>query len=126
MPDGSTAYTRDGEFHLNNQGQLVTKQGYAVNSSGGTLAFDPDNPAPINISADGEVSQGTDIKGNIAVTEFGNLKAVSLGNGGFFQAGAAALAQAGHHDECAAGFRGAIQHLAHAGDGQSHHRHADV
>jgi len=90
MPDGSTAYTRDGEFTLNNQGQLVTKQGYAVNSSGGTLAFDPNNPAPIDISASGEVSQGTDIKGSIAVTEFGNLKAVSLGNGGFFQAGAAA------------------------------------
>ncbi len=29
MPDGSTAYTRDGEFTLNSQGQLVTKQGYA-------------------------------------------------------------------------------------------------
>lgn len=90
MPDGSTTYTRDGEFAVNSQGQLVTKQGYAVVSSGGALTFDPNNSAPIDISANGEVSQGTDIKGSIAVTEFGNLKALSLGNGGFFQASPAA------------------------------------
>src|SRR5437868_6798651 len=30
MPDGATAYTRDGEFQMNASGQLVTKQGHAV------------------------------------------------------------------------------------------------
>jgi len=30
MPDGSTAYTRDGAFQLNAQGQLVTNGGYVV------------------------------------------------------------------------------------------------
>ena len=34
MPDGSTAYTRDGEFQLNSQGQLTTKQGYPVIGNG--------------------------------------------------------------------------------------------
>jgi flagellar basal body rod protein FlgG len=84
-PDGSKAYTRDGEFELNNQGQLVTKQGYPVSSSGGTLTFDPNNTAPIAVSTDGQVSQGGDVKGSIAVTEFANMKGVSLGAGGYFQ-----------------------------------------
>lgn len=86
LPDGSKAYTRDGEFQLNNQGQLTTKQGYPVVSNGGTLTFDPNNSAAINISPEGEVSQGTDSKGKIAVTEFGDLKALTMGNGGFFLA----------------------------------------
>ena len=86
MPDGSNGYTRDGEFQLNNQGQLITKQGYPVVSTGGTLTFDPNNSATINISSDGQVSQGADIKGKISVTEFGNLKALTMGNGGFFRA----------------------------------------
>jgi flagellar basal-body rod protein FlgG len=30
MPDGRTAYTRDGGFNLDSQGQLVTKEGYLV------------------------------------------------------------------------------------------------
>ena len=30
MPDGTTAYTRDGTFSLNSQGQLVTQSGYQV------------------------------------------------------------------------------------------------
>src|SRR3954447_1485507 len=29
-PDGTTAYTRDGSFHLDSQGQLVTSSGYAL------------------------------------------------------------------------------------------------
>jgi flagellar basal-body rod protein FlgG len=30
MPDGTTSYTRDGSFQINQDGQLVTKQGYTV------------------------------------------------------------------------------------------------
>lgn len=30
MPDGSTSYTRDGSFQLDNQGQLVTASGYPI------------------------------------------------------------------------------------------------
>lgn len=28
MPDGTVSYTRDGSFHLNSDGQIVTSQGY--------------------------------------------------------------------------------------------------
>jgi flagellar basal body rod protein FlgG len=86
MPDGSKAYTRDGEFKLNAQGILTTKQGYPVLTNGGPITFDPNNPVPINVSSDGQVSQGADAKGTIAVTEFGNLKGVTMGNGGYFMA----------------------------------------
>src|SRR6185369_5788974 len=30
MPDGTTAYTRDGSFHVDHNGALVTSNGYAV------------------------------------------------------------------------------------------------
>jgi flagellar basal body rod protein FlgG len=86
MPDGSTAYTRDGEFELNNQGRLTTKQGYPVASTGGTLTFDPSNSATINVSAKGDVSQGGDSKGKLSITEFGNVNALTMGNGGYYLA----------------------------------------
>jgi flagellar basal body rod protein FlgG len=86
LPDGSKAYTRDGEFKLNSQGQLISKQGYPVASAGGSMTFDPNNTAPIDISPSGEVSQGADIKGQLAVTEFGNLKALTMGAAGLFTA----------------------------------------
>jgi flagellar basal body rod protein FlgG len=86
MPDGSTAYTRDGEFKVNNQGQLSTKQGYPVAGVGGNIRVDPASSVPIHISADGVVSQGAENRGRIAVTEFGNMKALSMGSGGYFYA----------------------------------------
>ena len=82
MPDGSKGYTRDGEFMLDAQGQLVTKQGYAVLSDAGPLRFDPNNKAPITISSEGEVSQGPDIKGKMTIAEFPkpqNLTALGRG-----------------------------------------------
>jgi flagellar basal-body rod protein FlgG len=30
MPDGTNAYTRDGSFQTNAQGQLVTSSGYQI------------------------------------------------------------------------------------------------
>jgi flagellar basal-body rod protein FlgG len=33
MPDGTTAYTRDGSFQLNENGQIVTADGYIVQPS---------------------------------------------------------------------------------------------
>src|ERR1019366_10008317 len=50
------------------------------------LTCDPNNTAPISISPEGQVSQGADLKGKIAVTEFGNLQALTMSNGGFFRA----------------------------------------
>jgi len=86
MPDGSKGYTRDGEFKLNSQGQMVTKQGFPVMTDSGPLTFDPNNTSPIDVSASGEVSQGIDIKGTMQITEFGNPKALTMTNGSYFAA----------------------------------------
>jgi flagellar basal body rod protein FlgG len=70
LANGSSAYTRDGEFRLNAQGQLTTKQGYPVLGDSGLIQIDPNNPAPIVISPSGEVSQGTDQLGRIRPVNF--------------------------------------------------------
>jgi flagellar basal-body rod protein FlgG len=52
LPDGTLAYTRDGSFQLDNQGNLVTSSGYAV-QPGITI---PANTTSVTIAADGTVS----------------------------------------------------------------------
>src|ERR1700683_5621859 len=37
MPNGSTVYTRDGEFQVTSKGQLVTKDGYPVLGTSGPI-----------------------------------------------------------------------------------------
>src|SRR5215207_7619384 len=49
MPDGSAAYTRDGSFQVNAQGQLVTQNGYVL-QPGITV---PATAQAINLSNDG-------------------------------------------------------------------------
>lgn len=52
MPDGTTGYTRDGAFQVNNQGQLVTNNGFLV-QPGITI---PANATSITVGQDGTVS----------------------------------------------------------------------
>ncbi|MGQ9724498.1 MAG: flagellar basal-body rod protein FlgG [Tepidimonas sp.] len=52
MPDGSTAYTRDGSFKLNNQGQIVTNQGYLLVDSPTV----PENARGLTIGKDGQIT----------------------------------------------------------------------
>jgi flagellar basal-body rod protein FlgF len=86
LPNGTIGYTRDGEFHISAQGQLVTKQGHPVLSDGGPIQIDMDNPAPISIAPGGEVSQGSDVKGRIRVTEFEDEQRLTQISGGLFLA----------------------------------------
>ncbi len=52
LPDGSTGYTRDGAFQVNNQGQLVTASGYVVQPA----VTIPQGAQSITVGADGTVS----------------------------------------------------------------------
>jgi flagellar basal-body rod protein FlgG len=52
MPDGSTAYTRDGSFQIDSQGQVVTASGYAVQPA---LTI-PSNALNVTIAKDGTVT----------------------------------------------------------------------
>ena len=66
LPDGQTAYTRSGMFHLDNQGNMVTADG------------NPLNPA-ITIPANAQtITVGTD--GTVSVTQPGQTQAQQIGN----------------------------------------------
>ena len=86
MADGSTAYTRDGEFQMNASGQLVTKQGHLVLGQTGPIQLDPSSAAPLSISATGEISQGVDLKGTLKVVAFDDQSLLSPISAGYFLA----------------------------------------
>src|SRR4051812_39817480 len=86
LPDGTTGYTRDGELHLSPTGELVTKQGYPVMGEGGPLQLDPSNHAPISISVTGEVSQGSDLKGKLQISDFNQPQLLTPISNGYFVA----------------------------------------
>jgi flagellar basal-body rod protein FlgF len=86
MANGQSAYTRDGEFQMNAQGQLVTKEGYPVSGQGGTLQFNPNDSGPITISASGDVSQGDKQVGKLKTVEFKDPQLLTKRGAGFFTA----------------------------------------
>jgi flagellar basal body rod protein FlgG len=86
MPNGGLAYTRDGEFQMNGNGQLTTKQGYLVMGEGGPIQLDHANVDRISISPDGEVSQGATVRGTLKVVEFNNPDLLTPISGGMFVA----------------------------------------
>ena len=86
LPNGSLAYTRDGEFHQNAQGQIVTKQGYLVMSDGGPIQLDRNSSGPLGVSSDGTVTQGTDVRGTLKVVDFNKPELLTQGSGGLFLA----------------------------------------
>ncbi len=91
LPNGNKAYTRDGEFHPNAQGQLVTKQGFVVEGVAGAIQLDPNNASPITISASGEVSQGDVSRGTLKAVDFNDYDRLSGMGGGYFLANDPAL-----------------------------------
>ena len=65
MPDGSTAYTRDGSFQVDNQGQLVTSSGFLVQ---------PPVPSPADA-----LSLTFSRDGTVTVTQPGSLQPNQVG-----------------------------------------------
>jgi flagellar basal-body rod protein FlgG len=68
LPDGSTAYTRDGNFQLNAQGQMVTSSGYVLQPG---ISI-PDGAQSVAISRDGVVS--VRVGGQSAPVQVGQLQ----------------------------------------------------
>jgi flagellar basal-body rod protein FlgG len=68
MPDGRTAYSRDGSFDLDSQGQLVTRDGYQV-EPGITI---PNNATSVSINAQGTVE--ATMPGQTAPQQLGQLQ----------------------------------------------------
>jgi flagellar basal-body rod protein FlgF len=86
LPNGQNALTRDGEFHVSSQGQLVTKEGFTVLGEGGPIQIDPNNYTELSISASGEVSQGADSKGRLKVSDVNDPRLLTRLSGGYFTA----------------------------------------
>ena len=74
LPDGTTAYTRDGSFQINSQGQLVTASGYTV----APAITIPANTLSITVSPDGIIS--VQQAGNPAPVQVGQLQLASFIN----------------------------------------------
>jgi flagellar basal-body rod protein FlgG len=74
QPDGTLAYSRDGTFQLNDQGELVTASGYRI-QPGITI---PDAAQSITIGKDGTVS--VRLAGQASTTQVGSLQTVDFIN----------------------------------------------
>lgn len=79
MPDGTTAYTRDGSFQLDSQGQIVTSSGYVV-APGITI---PSTAVNVTISRDGIVSVLN--SGSTSPSQVGQFQLASFINPGGLQ-----------------------------------------
>ncbi len=68
LPDGTAAYTRDGSFQVDNQGQLVTSSGFVIQPA----ITIPANAQSITVGRDGTVSIST--QGSSTPTQVGTLQ----------------------------------------------------
>jgi flagellar basal-body rod protein FlgG len=73
-PDGTVAYTRDGSFSLDQDGQIVTANGYALEPSISV----PANTLSVTIGSDGTVSAL--VAGNTAPSQIGTINLVQFIN----------------------------------------------
>lgn len=74
LPDGQTAYTRSGNLHLNQEGVLVTNEGYLLEPS----ITIPSNAVSVTISRDGIVS--ATVAGESAPQQVGSIELATFQN----------------------------------------------
>ena len=80
MPDGSTAYTRDGSFQINAEGLLVNSSGYPMQPA----ITVPENTTSLSIGKEGTVTG--QIAGSTAPTALGNIQLTDFINPSGLQA----------------------------------------
>ena len=74
LPSGETAYTRDGTFQINENGEIVTVHGYSVVPS----ITIPSNAISVDINAEGEVMAS--IQGQTAIQNLGQFQMADFVN----------------------------------------------
>ena len=80
QPDGTVGYTRDGSFHLDSDGQIVTSQGYPLEPA----SVLPAEVQTFTVGEDGTVSVTT--AGNPAAQVIGNIQTADFVNPAGLQA----------------------------------------
>ena len=83
MPDGSTAYTRDGHFSKSPDGQLVNAEGYPIQPG----IVIPQDATKLNIGSDGIVS--VKVPGQAEEQQIGQLTLTTFVNNAGSKASAA-------------------------------------
>jgi len=79
LPDGTTGYTRDGSFQKDNQGQIVTSDGYPLQPN----ITIPANALSVTVGTDGTVSMTQ--AGSSATTQIGTISVATFINPGGLQ-----------------------------------------
>jgi flagellar basal-body rod protein FlgG len=80
LPDGTTAYTRDGSFQLDNQGNVVNSSGYLLQPS----ITIPPNTVSVTVGNDGTVTAL--VSGSANPTQVGTIQLANFVNVGGLQA----------------------------------------
>jgi flagellar basal body rod protein FlgG len=80
---GDRIYTKDGEFHVNEEGTLVNKLGYVVDVEGGELNVDAQQ-GPITVTRDGSVNQKGQSLGRISAFSFSSPNELIRLSGSYF------------------------------------------
>lgn len=98
LPDGTVSYTRDGSFHLNSDGQIVTSNGFALEPA----IVVPNETQTFTVGQDGTVSVTTtgnaqpQVIGNIQTADFINPAGLqAIGNNLFLETGSSGAPQVG-------------------------------
>jgi flagellar basal-body rod protein FlgF len=89
-PDGPS-YTRQGSFHTDLRGQLVTAQGMPVMGMNGELIV----TGAFTIDPNGDIRQGDQVVGRLKLVNFANPGVLIPVGGGLYRQGAATLAEQG-------------------------------
>ena len=83
-PENTRAFTRDGEFKVNEQGELVNNQGFKVRGTAGTIQFNEETGNNFDIAPDGTISvNGVDTGETLRAVDIGDTNKLRFINGNF-------------------------------------------
>lgn len=84
---GEPRYTRDGHFRLNQEGQLINRDGFPVLGEGGApIVFRPTDQ-DITVRGDGTIRAGNQLRGKLKIVEFDNLYKMKKAEGNLYVPG---------------------------------------
>lgn len=78
-------FTRNGTFHVNRDGVLLSEEGFPVVWNENAAPIDPTGEM-VTVSGSGEMRQGTTRLGQLKVVEFDNPRMLGSNGGGYFEA----------------------------------------
>jgi flagellar basal body rod protein FlgG len=90
--DGKEFYTRSGSFRMDDEGKMVSQQGYMLQGSSGPVTIDVEEGVP-TIAPDGSVRVGATTAGAIKVVKFEDPSALIRSGANLFQAAEGQMAE---------------------------------